>query len=438
MSNREQILINPITEEVRKSTVKSVKHLLFAVPFISGFAKKIIDGDTINQVKDKRIITRFNDSNINTFNIPALSYLLDCGFKILINNNVHLKLYITDNDTYVTSSNLTQGGFVKNDELTIRVAQENESRCKSIFNDLWANQDEGFVNKQTIKDSWDKYNSLKKQDDFSRLKKPKTTTKSLEELSLNKLDTIALFKTIATTREVYEWTLEREIEANRKRNIVKKQLKENGFDLELFYVPKEHHKRNETLFYDFVYGIESKLAGTGLWEKAFKTSFEHPNFKEVVGFVYPESVGLPAWNLKNEEELMRFCKGLFSFNISHFSSALPIRIASYFHPEIFFPIFNLGHLRTTFGALQNKTNAKDNWELLFVYTNTFTRLLKDISISLYAKSSILYQLHYAVELHRLIDEGVRFEDAVKSFGEKWKQNYGRQAVKYLKQINAID
>jgi len=133
----EKIFLNPITETLRKSITESENRLNLAVPFISGFAKKIISDKTLNNTINKRLITRFDETNINTFNLPTLEYLIDKGFEICYNNKIHLKLYITDNDAFVTSSNLTNGGFENNVELTIRVDNENFENCQAIFNDLW-------------------------------------------------------------------------------------------------------------------------------------------------------------------------------------------------------------------------------------------------------------------------------------------------------------
>ncbi|CAA0162206.1 phospholipase D-like domain-containing protein [Tenacibaculum maritimum] len=437
MKKEEEILENPITSHFRKSVKNSNKKILLAVPYISSFVKKLFDSELTSDFEDKRIITRFDHSNINTFNIPALSYLIDCGFTILINNNIHLKLYITDKDVYITSSNLTKGGFIDNDELTVKIDSSNRDKSENVFEKLWSNQKAGFVNKDVIKENWDKYNSLKRRNSFEATIKPKTTIKPLDSFDLSKLNVIELFDDIVTSKGIYDWGLNFETKANRKRTAVKEKLKEKGFDLGIFYLPERHLERNQTLFYDFVYGNEYKLAGTGLREHQFKECFTHKEFKNVIGFIYPESLGLKPWNLKDEKELLKFCKGLFSFDIPQYKVSLPIRLASFFHPDIFFPIYNLNHLKTVFEGFGNDTKAKQNWEKLFVYTVTFEKLLEDITVSLYAKSVILYQLHYALILHELLDRGINIDDAIKSFGQKWKQDYGKKAVVHLKNINAL-
>ncbi|NVK08072.1 MAG: hypothetical protein HWD89_03400 [Tenacibaculum sp.] len=439
MKQEEEILENPITSHFKKSIKNSNRKILLAVPFISEFVKELFSSELIDDVEDKRIITRFDDRNINTFNIPALSYLLDCGFKILINNNIHLKLYVTDKDVYITSSNLTKGGFVNNDELTVKIDSLNRDKSESVFEKLWSNQGEGFVNEGVVKDNWDKYTSLKRRNSFEGAIKPKMTIKPIEAFDLRELNIVELFDEIVTSKGTYDWTLDFEIKVNRKRKAVKKRLKEKGFDLAVFYLPEGHLERNQTLFYEFVYGNESKLAGTGLREHQFKECFTHKEFKNVIEFIYPESIGLTPWNLKDEKELLKFCKGLFSFDIPQYKVSLPIRLASFFYPDTFFPIFNLNHMKTVFQGFDNNTTAKLNWEKFFVYTVAFEKLLEDISpASMYAKSIIIYQLHYTILLHNLLSNGVKIDDAIKSFGQKWKQDYGKKAVVYLEKIKALN
>ena len=195
----------------------------------------------------KKSITRFDESNINTFNLPTLEYLIDKGFEICYNNRIHLKLYITDNDAFVTSSNLTTGGFEKNVELTVKVDNENFENCQGIFNDLW-------------------------------------TESKQENFKVGSLNIQQLLDLIFNSKEDYTNRLNLAYSANKSRNQLKDKLKNNDFDLSLFYVPEGHPKRRENLFYNFVYGSESKLAGTGLREAQFKDVFEHPEFKNIISF----------------------------------------------------------------------------------------------------------------------------------------------------------
>jgi hypothetical protein len=84
----------------------------------------------------------------------------------------------------------------------------------------------------------------------------------------------------------------------------KKRKLENGLVLKLFYAAKGDAARNQTLFYDFVYGYEKKLSGTGLREAQFKQAFLHPSFKEAIEFMYAQIINMPAWNL-NEPMILK-------------------------------------------------------------------------------------------------------------------------------------
>jgi len=135
----ETIIKNPLTDRIRNSIINSKERLNFAVPFLSSFAVTIMDKQTLSGIQDKRLITRFDDSSLTSFDLPTLKTLLDLGFDIQFDNTIHLKLYITDYDTYVTSSNLTKGGFESNVELTVKTDSTNNQNCIDIFSEIWTN-----------------------------------------------------------------------------------------------------------------------------------------------------------------------------------------------------------------------------------------------------------------------------------------------------------
>src|SRR5690606_11805568 len=187
------------------------------------------------------------------------------------------------------------------------------------------------------------------------------------------------------------WTLGRIYEANKKRNKIKKIVKTQKFDTTLYYSPKGHPKRYDNLYYNFVYGVESKLAGTGLRESQFKDSFEHRDFKKVIDFLIPESIGLEPWNLNDNKNLFNFCNGLFDFTIPQYSEAIPIRLASYFYPDYFLPIFKLNHLKKVCDALGIETEAKTKGEKMYAYNLFLRDKMKDIPFDNYIKSGMIYQ-----------------------------------------------
>ena len=104
MSTNEAILTNPITSRISECLAQADSRICIAVPFISSFAKTIVREKDVGKVSDKRLLTRFDETNINSFEIPTLFYLLkDCGFEIRFNNKIHFKQYIIDSASFITS-----------------------------------------------------------------------------------------------------------------------------------------------------------------------------------------------------------------------------------------------------------------------------------------------------------------------------------------------
>jgi hypothetical protein len=431
---KEQILLNPITDIIKKSITETKGKLKIAVPFISSFARKIINEKNSQNILDKRLVTKFDDRNINTFDLPTLEYLLDFGFEICYNNKIHLKLYITDNNTFVTSSNLTNGGFENNIELTVNVDSQSFENCEQVFENLWKESKPNKITKDLINQNRDKYEVLKKRQKFEKLK----ITEVKENFNIGKLNIQLLIDKIFNSKEDHSWVLERTYETNKKRNEIKNIVKSQKFDTSLYYSPKGHPKRYNNLYYYFVYGVESKLAGTGLREAQFKDSFEHQDFKDVIGFLIPESIGLEPWNLNDKKDLFNFCNGLFDFNIPQYSEAIPIRLASYFYPEYFLPIFKLNHLQKVCDALGIETEAKTKGERFYAYNLFLKDKMKDIPFDNYIKSGMIYQLLYSVELFKRIESGEDFELIKKSYKKQWIKNYVEKGKTILESINALE
>ncbi len=430
---KEQILKNPIFQVVNESVRNTRNQLLLAVPFITSYARKILNFESINSIHDKKCITRFDDSNLMSFDIPTLEYLLDIGFEIRYDNDIHLKLYITDNDTYVSSSNLTQSGFENKIELTVRVENSSNEKCLEVFNEIWASSERNIVDRKLLFDNLAKYNVLKRKKRNHTTKKVTITTK---KPNLSDDATSKIIQEIFNLDKDYSKTLANAYEANKLRNAMLSKLRK-GFNTELFYLPEGNPKRNETLFYDFVYGYEVDLAGTGLREAQFKSAFENPNFKDVIEFMLPEMVGLKPWNLDDKAELQDFCNGIFDFKIPCYKETLPIRLASYFYPSHFIPIFKLEHLKEICSDLGFNSNLTDRGLSLFEYNQFVFEQLKNLPYDTYIKSYVLYLLHYTLELYRRIKAGETPSEIVIGHNEKWKKNLAKDGLEILKKLKAI-
>lgn len=429
----EIVLKNPITNRIQNSINLSENKLNFAVPFLSSFAISVMNDKNTKHIIDKRLVTRFDDSSISSFDIPTLKTFLDFGFNIHIDNNIHLKLYITDNETFVTSSNFTKGGFENNIELTIKVDSENAKNCIDIFNEIWENAKGIKVTYELLTANLPKYELLKKRQEFANRK---TKTSVTTSTTIGQIDIQQVISEIFNQKKDYSKISSLAFEANILREKVKNKLK-IGFSTEIFYAPEGHPNRRNNLFYDFTYGYEVDLAGTGLRELQFKTVFEHKEFRNVIAYIFPEMIGMKPWNLEDKNELLEFCNGIFEFNIPQYSEAIPIRLVSYFYPDYFIPIFKLEHLKKVCEALDIDTNAKTKGDRLFAYNSFIADKMKPLPFDNYIKSNIAYHLLYTVELHNRLINGESYENILSDYKEMWKRGFIVDGRKLLIKLNII-
>jgi len=429
----EIIIKNPLTNWIRDSIINSKKRLNFAVPFLSSFANTLLDKQNAIKIADKRIITRFDDSSLTSFDLPTLKSLLDLKFTIQFDNSIHLKLYIIDNEAYVTSSNLTKGGFESNVELTVKTDSNNTQNCINVFNEIWSNCSENKLTYELINSNWAKYEVL--------LKKEKYLKKELNELKIKPIkvgefDLQKIIDEIFNQDIDYSRTYKSLFEANKLREKTKIKLKQ-GFNSLIFYAPKGHKLRSENLFYDFVYGHQYYLAGTGLRELQFQTAFEHKEFEKVINYIYPDMLGMKSWNLNDKQEFQQFCNGIFDFNIPQYTEALPIRLASFFYPDFFIPIFKLEHLKKVCKTLGLETEAKTRGDKLFVYNSFLIDKMKALPFDNSIKSDISYQILFTVELYDKLNKGEKYQDILNNYKEKWKKRLIKRGKDLLTKLEII-
>ena len=430
----EQIILNPISDIIRKSVSVTKNKLIIAVPFLNSFAKSIVNKNNSINIKDKRLITKFDDSNLTTFDLPTLEHFLDCGFKICYNNNIHLKLYITDKNTFVTSSNLTNGGFENNIELTVKVDASNFEICEQIFENLWIESESSLITRELIDQNSDKYEVLKKRQKFER---PKVSTVQ-DYVNLGQLDIQKLIDKIFNHKEDYTWITNKIYEANKLRNELINKIKTDKFHRTLYFAPEGHSKRHSNLFHNLSYGVESNLASTGMREAQFESLFTHKDFKKVIDFLIPESIGLEPWNLSDENQLYNFCLGVFDFNIPQYKEALPMRMASYFYPEYFLPVFKLEHLKKVSDVLGINKDPKSNGEKFYEYNLFIKDEMKNIPFDNYIKSRMFYDIYYSVELYKKMKKEKDFELIKESYNRDWMKRYLDRALLFLEEIKAIE
>ena len=430
----ETIIKNPLTDWIRNSILNSKDRLNFAVPFLSSFAIALMDKQALNEIQDKRLVTRFDDTSLTSFDLPTLKTLLDLGFNIQYDNTIHLKLYITDNETFVTSSNLTKGGFENNVELTVKTDSANNQNCIDIFDEIWSNSSNNKLTYDLIDKNWAKYEILRKREKYVKkdFKGLKTKPIKVGEFDLQKI-----IDEVFNQKIDYSQTDKLVFEANKLRARTKERLIQK-YDSLIFYAPEGHELRRENLFYDFVYGYEYDLAGTGLRELQFQTAFEHQDFEKVINYIYPEMLGMKSWNLNDKDEFQEFCNGIFDFEIPQYTEALPIRLASYFYPDYFIPIFKLEHLKKVCESLGLETVAETRGDKLFVYNSFLAEKMKALPYNNYVKSNISYLILFTVELYNRLNNGETFETVLNDYKEKWKQGLIERGKNLLMKLKIIE
>ena len=431
----EQIIQNPITDNVKQSIKQTKDKLKIAVPFLSSYAKQIIESKVVESIKEKKLLTRFESISLSSFDIPTLEFLLNIGFQIRYDNSIHLKLYITDNNVFITSSNLTESGFTTNKELTVKIDSSNFEACNNVFEELWLLAKSNFVSQELLDTNKPIFEYLKRREKF---KNQAIVNINSRETIIDTLDVNKLIDKIFKQKKGISKIIEYSYEANKIRKEFKNKLL-NGFNIQLFYVSKtKNKKRNQNLFYEFVYGYESSLAGTGLREAQFKEAFEHPDFPDAISFIYPQMIKQQQWNLDDDKSYLEFCCGLFDFNIPQYNETLPIRLASFLYPEYFFPIFKIDDLEKICLSLGIETNATDKGEKLYAYNSFLRDWFKSVPYNNYVKSDFAYRFLYAVLLYEGLQNGETYNIILKKYNKAWKRELienGRNLLIKLKIIN---
>jgi hypothetical protein len=428
----EKIIRNPITSWIKESVVESKKRINFAVPFISSFSLSILKNT--ERISDKRIITRFDECSIHSFDLPTLKSLLDLGFEIRYDNFIHLKLYITDNEAYITSSNLTKRGFEDNIELTTKVSDTNIQTCADIFNEVWSSCKSSKVSYSLIEANLAKFEILRKRDSYNK------SARNVIDITQGHTGKIQIRQIIDEAYNIEQEIIEKRqrlsFEANKLREATKSKLRK-GFDRQLFYVNEKHQLRRDNLFHNFTYGVESDLAGTGLREEQFKTAFQHPDFEKVIEYMYPEIIGMKPWNFNDKDELQEFCNGIFDFHIPNYKETLPIRLASFFYPDQFLPFFKLEHLEKVTKAFGLSTSAETKGDRLYVYNSFLSDKMKALPYNNYIKSHIAYQIMYVFELYTRLLDNEKYIDICRDYKEKWKLRLVEKGMNILTKLKLV-
>jgi len=423
----QQILFNPITSKIVEKLNDSRKELCIAVPFISNFAKSILTETTLAKIKNKRILTCFDENNINSFDLETFKYFLKNDIELRYNNAIHLKLYLFDEEGYISSSNLTKSGFEDSIEITTSISSKNSTDCKSFFNMLWNESENRKITNELIAEKFPKYLLLKRN---NRRKKKHVITISSGQPKIPNLNVEKLITYLFNTKEDYSHVNNNAFLANKDRETIRTKVK-NGFNIENFY--KKGSRKS--LAYFILYGDEEKISGTGLFDNQLREVFEHEQFPIVMSYIYPPMIGSKDWNLNEDSIFRKYCSGIFEFDIKQYKEVVPIRLASYFYPENFLPIYKMSSLEKICSILGIETNAKSRGEKLYAFNKFLLEKMKAIPHNNYVKSHIAYQILYTIEVFEKLSNGESFDEILNYHKEKWIKDYLTKGKNILEKLN---
>jgi hypothetical protein len=151
--------------------------------------------------------------------------------------------------------------------------------------------------------------------------------------------------------------------------------------------------------------------------------------------MYPEILGMKSWNLKDEEELKEFCNGILDFEIPSYKESIPLRLASYFYPDVFLPIFKISHLKEICDAFGFITDAETNGDRIYVFTTFLKEKMKLLPCENVIKGDIAYQVRFTIDLFNRLNNNESFEEIIRSQNKLWIKGFyeeGRSVLSNLK------
>jgi len=428
------LLQNPITGPAKDILRRTKSRIHIAVPFLSTFASSLLTLKYIARVPDKKIIVRLDSRHITTYDLEAMEWLLDNGFKIRYDTTtaLHLKLYIFDDTVFISSSNLTKSGFENNDELTI-LTDTTLAPVNDIFADLWDKHRSHRLTKRYIKDNWNTYRVLKcKKSDRPLIPAKRKRGTMIGKLKIDQLIDHVFVK----ERNQVPNNWQKHIDEASHIRTQRISALERRFNSVVLFAPIGHPRRRNCLWHDFLHGAERRLAGTGLRNDQLGDAFEHPSMKHVIEFMWPKPDSGWSWDLSNLNDFRAFCNGIFDFDIKQYKDTLPIRLASYFYPEHFVPIFKFDTLEeicSFLGMIDIPLDSKG--DRLFVFNYFISQQFYRTGLCKHTMSYKLYQCHYTVKLYRyLIDDPDGIDTFIKEEKQKdqeWIENHIRAGDKRL-------
>lgn len=107
---------------------------------VSPYVGKMINvagilGNNFRTTNLKILVDTTNPTNCD---YETLNYLIDKGFEVRSLPMLHAKIYITDNESFITSANLSETAFRKRSEIGVLLNDECIIEIEDVFNKYWA------------------------------------------------------------------------------------------------------------------------------------------------------------------------------------------------------------------------------------------------------------------------------------------------------------
>jgi len=186
-----QIITDNHKSTIKKMFESATNTISIASPFIGmNMANLLCAAKDNNPNLTATLITRFcrEDFVSRVSSIKALEKLQSKGVKIFAYQILHSKAYLVDDNKALTgSANFTNGGFGKNEELSLYIENEIKinSGLKKYFDDLLTGLDDYLITAEQIEAELRKSKELERR---ARVKKLKLTIIVLAQTKSQKVN----------------------------------------------------------------------------------------------------------------------------------------------------------------------------------------------------------------------------------------------------------
>jgi hypothetical protein len=139
------ILKNPWDESLYNLIKNSKNKLLIISPYIKANAINFMLESYNGNTKSVRVLTRFSISDIcdGASDLDAYKMLIKQDIPVRCVTNLHAKVYLSENEVIITSSNMTMTGLLSNLEFGVKLTNKKLiSEIEEYFNLIWQKAEE--------------------------------------------------------------------------------------------------------------------------------------------------------------------------------------------------------------------------------------------------------------------------------------------------------